>query len=110
MSLNEQVLRCAHAQRVARNLRVPRPVALHADDRLLDDVIDAAPADGPVETSIVANSAEDPVYVSGLTPQPAAEQRCRALGTECEPATAKLVGLTAAYDTPEAAPLLKTYV
>ena len=48
VALDQKVLRRAHSQRVTRNLRVPRPVALHADDRLLDDVVDAAPADGPV--------------------------------------------------------------
>jgi hypothetical protein len=83
-------------------------VALHADERLLNDVVDAAPAYGPVEAIIVADGAEDPVYVGGLAPQPAAEQLCGALGAECEPAAAELVCLAAAYDTPQGAPLLKT--
>ena len=55
----------------------------------------------------MANRAENPVYVGGLSPQPAAEKPCGALRAEREPAAAELVGLAPAYDTPQGAPLLK---
>jgi len=45
VSLDEQVLRRTNAQGVTRNRHAPQPVALNADDY----IVDAAPADESVQ-------------------------------------------------------------
>ena len=110
VAIREEVLRGAYAQRVPRNLRLPRPSAPRTQDGALHDFADSPPADAAVEAGVVVHRAEEPGYVLGFPTEPPPQELGAALGAEDEAPASVGVGLAAADDAAQPAARVKLHV